>query len=144
MGLRGSKPQPTALKVARGTLRARDKGRFDAVPVSGAPERPADLTAVGVELWDRIVAEHSDRGTLGEIDTAALTVLCRTYELHLAAWEKAKIEPTDKDARCSYLGYLAACDKLGAKFGWTVGDRANMKTGSKDSKPKVPTRNRTA
>lgn len=121
-------------------MRSRDAARFDVVPASGTPERPADLGAIGAALWNQIIGEHAARKTLGQIDTAALSALCRTWELCQAAYEAAKKSATDKDARCSYLGYLAACDKLGAKFGWTASDRANMKIGSGDKRTGVPTR----
>ena len=140
----GRRAKPTSLKVANGTARGRDALRFDTVPSAGAPLRPTDLAPIGMELWDRITAEHASRGTLGEVDTSALAAFCRTWELCQAAYAVAKAAPIDKDARVSYLGYLAACDKLGAKFGWTASDRANLKIGGGESKPKIPTRNRTA
>jgi hypothetical protein len=143
MGRRGPKPESTAVKVARGTFRKhRDSIRFDMVPAAGAPERPLDLGEVGGVLWDQIIGEHAARKTLGAVDTSSLAALCRTWELCQAAYAAAKIAPTDKDARCSYLGYLSACDKIGAKFGWTASDRANLKLGSSGDKPKVPTRAR--
>ena len=144
MGNRGPHPEPTQVKVTRGTFRpGRDSLRFDTIPASGKPEPPTDLEEGGKALWESIIAEHAARKTLGTIDTAALGKLCQTFDICEAARKLAKRNPTDKDARCSYLGYLAACDKLGAKFGWTASDRANMKIGSgKNDKPSVPTRQR--
>jgi phage terminase small subunit len=143
MGRRGPKPSPTALKLARGTFRAeRDAARFDAVPSAGAPAKPDDLADVGKALWDQIIGEHAARKTLGTVDTSALAALCRTWELCQASYALAKAAPTDKDVRCSYLGYLSACDKIGAKFGWTASDRANMKLETKETKAGIPTRKR--
>lgn len=134
----------TAVKLARGTFRPdRDGIRFDVVPVNGVPVRPTDLGEAGGLLWDQIIAEHSDRKTLGTVDSSALATLCRTWELLQAAHKAAKVAPCDKEIRCAYLGYLAACDKLGSKFGWTASDRANMKLGAGEKKPTVPTRART-
>lgn len=143
MGKRGAKPEPTAIKLARGTFTARrDAGRMDLKPPHGAPLKPPELDGEGALLWDRIVAEHSSRGTLGTIDTAALTTLCQSLNFKAKCAELLAIDPTDKDTRCSYATYVAICDKLGAKFGWTASDRAALKLGGGDKKPTVPTRAR--
>jgi phage terminase small subunit len=143
MGRRGPIPEATTVKLDRGTFRPdRDGGRFDAVPVSGAPIRPSDIGTDGAALWDDIIAMHAARKTLGRVDSSSLAQLCRTWDVCQAAFAIVKTNPTDKDSRCSYLGYLAACDKLGAKFGWTPGDRANLKLGGGEQKPSVPTRAR--
>lgn len=143
MGRRGPHPRPTQDKIDLGIYRgSRDGARLDVKPATGLPAKPADLGTIGGALWDHVIGEHSARKTLGTIDTAALSALCRTWELCQAAYASAKAMPTDKDARCSYLGYLAACDKLGAKFGWTASDRANLKLPIGDKKPSVPARAR--
>lgn len=143
MGRRGPKPDPTAVKLARGTFRpSRDAVRFDVAPVSGVPVRPGDLSPESAALWDAVIAEHAGRGTLGLLDTSALGALCEQYDLYRKSLALAKVDPTDKAARCAVLGYLAACDKLGAKFGWTASDRANLKIGGGQKKPSVPTRAR--
>ena len=129
----GPKPEPTDLLKLKGSYRpSKHAGRMDATKVSGKPIKPDDLDAVGGKLWDEIVAEHESRVTLGSIDTAALTSLCECWSLYRKALAVAKGDPTDKDARCSTLAYLAQCDKLGSKFGWTASDRASIKTGSSE------------
>lgn len=136
MGKRGRKPTPTAVLKVHGGYRADRHGeRMDNVPVSGSPHKPEDLEVPGATLWDRIVATHAKRQTLGEVDTESLATLCFTYDLMVKTRELLKIDPTDKDCRCSYLGYLSAVDKIGAKFGWTASDRANLKMGG-EIKPK--------
>lgn len=143
MGARGKHPDPTTLKLSQGRFRAsRDAGRMDLKPPAGAPVKPDGLAGEGALLWDRIVAEHAGRKSLGSIDTHALTRLCESVNFAAKCAELLQIDPTDKDTRCSYATYLAICDKLGSKFGWTASDRANLKLGSAAAKPTVPTRAR--
>jgi phage terminase small subunit len=115
---------------------------MDATPVSGKPVKPTTLDDVGNELWDTITAEHEARGTVGAVDTAALTSLCECWSLYRKALEVAKADPCDKDARCSTLAYLAIVDKLGSKFGWTASDRAGLKIGGAPEAPRIRARDR--
>lgn len=114
---------------------------MDLKPPQGAPLKPPELDGEGALLWDRIAAEHAARGILGTIDTSALATLCQAVNFKVTCEGLLRINPTDKDTRCSYATYVAVCDKLGAKFGWTASDRANLKLGG-DKKPTVPTRAR--
>src|SRR5262245_36088217 len=132
------RPKPTETLKLHGTYRAdRHAGRMDARPPSGSPCRP-DLGQVGGSMWDQVIAEHTSRGTLGELDTASLVTLCRTLELLETTHEVLKIDPTDKDTRCAYAAYVAICDKLGAKFGWTPSDRAALKLGEQKPQSTIP------
>ncbi len=124
----GRPPTPTAELKLMGNFREDRHGdRADVTGCVGQPVRPDDLDAAGVELWDTIITEHETRGILGEIDTAALHMLCEHWSLWMLAKAQARTSPTDKEIRCAVTGYAAVVQKLLAKFGGTPLDRASMK-----------------
>lgn len=124
----GRPPTPTADLKLHGTYREDRHGdRADVAGCVGQPVRPADLDEAGVELWDTIIAEHEKRGILGEIDTAALHMLCEHWSLWNRAKAMAKNDPIDKEIRCAVTGYAGVIQKLLAKFGGTPVDRAALK-----------------
>src|SRR5262245_47047051 len=107
----GPRPIPTAsLKLHGGYRPHRHDRRMDAQPALGKPTKP-ELDEVGGALWDQIIEQHQNLGTLGAIDTAALTSLCETWSLYRRAHERAKSDPCDKDARCSTLAYLSMANR---------------------------------
>lgn len=86
MGKRGPAPEPTRLKLIKGT----NKKRPDLVnlneprPVPGEARRPVYLSALASEEWDRVLPHLTHMGTLSDADTTALAVYCEA----VARWRK--------------------------------------------------------
>jgi P27 family predicted phage terminase small subunit len=86
MGLRGPRPQPTAIKVMRGTFRAdrANVGEPPALPVSSLAA-PSWLDGEGRKVWRRLV-RHCDRlKVLSDSDLPLLSLLCDQWAVYLEA-----------------------------------------------------------
>jgi P27 family predicted phage terminase small subunit len=85
----GRKTRPAKLKLVEGRGPGVDSGgRKVPVPpnfVRIPPDRPAHLSPIAVQLWDRIVAELPKLGLLKDLDGPSLEMLCETY----ARWREA-------------------------------------------------------
>jgi P27 family predicted phage terminase small subunit len=84
-----NRKQPAALKLINGRNEGVDSGgrkvpkppNFARIP----PDRPAHLSPIAAELWDRIVAELPKLGLLKDLDGPSLEMACETY----ARWREA-------------------------------------------------------
>ena len=82
MGKRGPKPQPTAIKLARGTLRERRKD--EPQPSADKIVMPSHLDKVAQAKWAELLPLLEAVRVMTDADVEALARYCDTYEWWLA------------------------------------------------------------
>jgi len=82
MGKRGPKPQPTAIKLARGTLRERRKD--EPQPSADKIVMPKHLGKVARAKWKELLPLLEAVRVMTDADVEALARYCDTYEWWLA------------------------------------------------------------
>ena len=82
MGKRGPKPQPTAIKLARGTLRERRKD--EPQPPADKIVMPKHLGKVARAKWKELLPLLEAVRVMTDADVEALARYCDTYEWWLA------------------------------------------------------------
>ena len=82
MGKRGPKPQPTAIKLARGTLRERRKD--EPQPPADKIVMPKHLGKVARAKWKELLPLLEGVRVMTDADVEALARYCDTYEWWLA------------------------------------------------------------
>lgn len=80
MGLRGPKPQPTALRILRGnpSHRPLNEDEPDLPPAKPSLRPPGGVTGVGRQEWKRLLPQLVERGVLTDADLTAFEDYCRT------------------------------------------------------------------
>lgn len=140
MGLRGPKPTPSAIKVARGTWRA-DRAAPNEPTVTGKPTCPTWLQPEARKEFRRLVRLLSDMGVIGSVDGNALSRYVTTW----LRWRQAvqmlekngeMVEAHDRFGNPSGMkqspyAYLARSlaeqlDKLEAAFGLNPSARSRI------------------
>lgn len=140
MGLRGPKPTPSAIKVARGTWRA-DRAAPNEPTVTGKPTCPAWLQPEAKKEFRRLVRLLSDMGVIGSVDGNALSRYATTWlrwrqavqmlekngEMMTVSNEQGKITGM-KQSPYAYLARSLAeqLDKLEAAFGLNPSARSRI------------------
>jgi P27 family predicted phage terminase small subunit len=81
---RGRKPEPTPLKLLKGT-RADRVNAEEPRPEASRPECPEHLDSFGRAEWERIVPELEALGVLARVDGAALALYCAAYSTAVQA-----------------------------------------------------------
>lgn len=76
MGRRGPAPKPTNLRVLRGETRPSRINAAEPVPRLLPPEKPAWLSDMAGEEWDRIVPDLAAMGTVKAVDASGLAAYC--------------------------------------------------------------------
>jgi phage terminase small subunit len=125
--LPGGRPKkPLSIKLLEGTFReCRDGGASQVKSTAnGSPRCPTQLDEVGQAMWDFVCRERPEY--LATSDAMALLDLCELWSLRAKAKSLAGDDPTNKDARCSFLGYQGAAEKIMAQFGLNPSDRAKQ------------------
>lgn len=79
MGKRGPKPQPTALKKARGNPGKRPLNDAEPEPDVAIPEPPEFLSDYAREEWDYIAPKLEEMNLIARPDRAALAAYCQAY-----------------------------------------------------------------
>ena len=83
------KPRPAALKLLNGRGPGVDSGGRKVKPpppfVRTAPEPPADLDAVALEEWNRVVPEMERLKMLKGASRASLVAYCQTWSRYVTA-----------------------------------------------------------
>ncbi|ACC76139.1 phage terminase small subunit P27 family [Paraburkholderia phymatum] len=87
--MRGRKPTPTALKLARGNPGKRPLPENEPTP-KGDIEMPAYLTPAAAEHWPLVASQLQDAGVLTSVDTTALALYCEAF----ARWRHATDQVT--------------------------------------------------
>jgi P27 family predicted phage terminase small subunit len=139
MGFRGQTPKSRSKHKRDGTFRAdRHAALVDDSDFNGdLPERPADLSADELAVWDHVV-ETTPEGVLRLIDESELIGLCfwyGEYRRAIAAMRGMRITAkayyrTIQLAAIAWKHFAAAA----SRFGMTPADRARLKIAP--SKPK--------
>lgn len=138
MGKRGPTPTPNAIKMLEGTYREHVHGGGVRAP-DGLPAKPDWLSEAASAVWDERIAELRDvPGLLSSVDGPALAAYC-------FAWARLHEAQALLDANGSLVCVgekggeyqhpaigiqskaLEMIAKIGAKFGMTPSDRANLK-----------------
>lgn len=90
MGRRGPKPEPAAVKEAKGNPGHRPIGA-DAAPADGASAQssgavvaPAWLKKAGLDVWNRLAPRLVAQRLLGQVDAEAFARYCRNF----ARWHR--------------------------------------------------------
>jgi P27 family predicted phage terminase small subunit len=91
--MRGRKPQPTALRRARGNPGKRSYNDAEPQPPKALPDCPPHLSEVARAEWDRVAETLHDIGVLTTIDRAALAAYCQAYGRWVEAEEQMKKTP---------------------------------------------------
>jgi len=81
MGRRGTKPKPTAIKIADGTYRKDRHGdpETEAKPPPGLPQKPYWMTEQSAEVWDQVFPILDGMGVLTTADGNTLARYCNTF-----------------------------------------------------------------
>jgi P27 family predicted phage terminase small subunit len=82
MGKRGPAPAPTEIKIARGTLRKRNKA--EPKPPAGSIKMPKHLGKVAAARWRELLPLLQGVRVMTDADVEALARYCDTYEWWLA------------------------------------------------------------
>lgn len=77
--MRGRKPTPTAIKIAKGNPGRRPLNTLEPTPALGLPDPPEHLSVEAVAEWRRVAPDLHRAGLLSFVDRAALAVYCQAY-----------------------------------------------------------------
>src|SRR4051794_28860083 len=112
MARRGPKPQPTALKLLRGTRKDRVNAAAPSLP-AGLPDPPEYLDPIALEFWEEHAPTLAAAGVLTVADRHGYAMLCDSF----SRWQQA---PGDQKRRDELR-------KLLAEFGLTPSGRSTLK-----------------
>jgi len=141
MPRKGPRPQPTALKLARGNPGKRALPKGEPEPEAAVPECPPHLGELARVEWWRITAELRTLGLVTRIDLAMLAGYCVTWGRWVEA--EGKVEemglliktPNGHPIQNPYLAIanraLAQLQKLAAEFGLSPSSRTGVKAAGK-------------
>ena len=90
MGKRGPRPTPTAIKIARGTVKSRPKD--EPAPPASSIVMPPHLGDVAQAKWRELLPLLQAVKVMTEADVEALARYCDTYEWWLATRAKLRKE----------------------------------------------------
>ena len=131
MGRRGTKPLPTAIKMARGTLRKCRTNPDE--PQLAAPrslEPPTGLRGRGLAHWNRQIGEQVEAGVLRDVDLVTFELWCRRLT-DLEGYERLASKNRELAIAKGYanmvLKLTAACKQLAAECGGTPSSRSGVK-----------------
>lgn len=144
MAKRGRRPLPTAIKLAKGTLR-KDRLRPDEPQAKlGMPEMPARLMAdaVAVEKWKELSVLLFELGVLTTADGEALATLCEVHSSEQACLNELRaIGPTThtdqggikpNPAGALYRSLAGLKNNLMSEFGLTPSSRSKLGSAKQD------------
>jgi phage terminase small subunit len=76
MGVRGTLPTPTKIRILNGNPSRRPLPVNERQFTPGIPTRPAGLSAGARKQWDELIGEMAHSGVLRRVDGGALAMLC--------------------------------------------------------------------
>jgi phage terminase small subunit len=76
MGVRGTLPTPTKIRVLNGNPSRRPLPTNEPQFTPGIPDRPTRMSAGARKQWDELVGEMANSGVLRRVDGGALGMLC--------------------------------------------------------------------
>lgn len=144
MGARGPKPRPTHLKVVEGERESRIN-RDEPLPTEGGVVQPEGMTEAAGEVWDELAADLIDKGCLTSWDVYLFEAFCEAVATYRANRDLLRDNGyTERGAaggviKSPYHQIMRDCletmAKIGSRFGFTPGDRANLAIEKMDSGP---------
>lgn len=150
MGARGPKSAPMHLKLLKGTQESR-VNRDEPTPTEATVQAPAEMTENARKIWDELAKDLIDKGCLTLWDVYTFEAFCEAVAQYrecrtLLQQETAYGKYIDKGAaggviKSPYHQMMRDCvetmAKIGGRFGFTPGDRANLTIGLNDNGPKM-------
>lgn len=79
MGKRGTKTEPTALKILKGNPGKRPLPKNEPKPTGDMPDPPSHLDEYALEEWNRVCDGLHAMGVLYGVDMATLAAYCASY-----------------------------------------------------------------
>src|ERR1041385_3209826 len=76
MGIRGTLPTPTKIRILNGNPSRRPLPVNEPQFTPGIPDRPTGMSPGARKQWDGLVGEMADAGVLRRVDGGALAMLC--------------------------------------------------------------------
>jgi phage terminase small subunit len=76
MGVRGTLPTPTKIRILNGNPSRRPLPTNEPQFTPGIPDRPTGMSAGARKHWDGLVGEMANSGVLRLVDAGALAMLC--------------------------------------------------------------------
>lgn len=148
MGKRGPAPEPTALKVVKGTKSA--EAVDEPVPAAGEVTPPEDLSSDALAVWESLAPDLIAKGVLTPWDVHAFALYCdavaRTDEARRHLDEEGTVveqpvfdrngrqQEGRRTVRSLWTQVLsdnrAAVIALGTRFGLTPSERSTLKVGN--------------
>lgn len=138
MGKRGPTPAPTRLKVVRGDQEDRIN-RQEPLPSDRADILPPEwLDGVALEVWRYYEKDLIDKACLTAWDVDTFAVFCKAVAVYRDCAQRMGDVYTAQGAaggviKSPYHQIMRDCDqtiaKFSSRFGFTPGDRADLKVG---------------
>lgn len=150
MGARGPKPRPTHLKVLQGEQESRIN-RNEPAPSEAKVVPPEDMSEDARAIWDELAPDLIDKGCLTPWDVYTFEAFCQAVALYrecrdlLYAGQSEYGRFVERGAAGGVIkspyhqmmrDHIETMAKLGSRFGFTPGDRANLTIEKTDSGPK--------
>src|SRR5262245_7537674 len=102
---RGKKPEPTALKLARGTLKPHRARPAIVPPIDGVPRPPAWLRGQARRIWDAKIAMFTRAGQSVVGCEGPLAIVCRLEADIVARWSRGEhVHAADLNCYRLYCG----------------------------------------
>ena len=140
MGKAGPKPRPTHLKVIEGERESRIN-RNEPLPSEGSVVAPDGMTEGARKVWDELAPDLIDKGCLTPWDIYSFEAFCEA----VAQWRQCRdlLHSVKSDygplvergaaggvIKSPYHQMMRDCEatmsRIGSRFGFTPGDRANL------------------
>lgn len=138
MGKRGPSPAPTRLKVVRGDQESRIN-RNEPLPSDRMDIQPPDfLEGDALDIWHYYAADLIDKGCLTAWDVDTFAIFCKAVAVYRDCARRMGDVYTAQGAaggviKSPYHQIMRDCDqtiaKFSSRFGFTPGDRADLKVG---------------
>lgn len=145
MGQRGPRPRPTHLKILQGEQESRIN-RDEPVPSEGKAIPPPDMTPEAREVWDDLAEDLMDKGCLTPWDVYTFEAFCEAVATYRECRALMGKKYTAQGAaggviKSPYHQIMRDCvdvmTRIGGRFGFTPGDRANLTIGSEKDNAKM-------
>jgi len=135
MGNRGPQPVPTQILESRGSWRAKIRVEEPAA-VKIAPVMPKWVTGLAVDIWNELVGQLVEMGTLGSCDGHHFGRYC----VFMARWQNAILHPTELEIE-KVIKLSEHIDRLGRAMGLSASARSGLakpKENSRENRGKTP------
>jgi P27 family predicted phage terminase small subunit len=138
MGTRGIKPRPMHLKILQGVAEERIN-RDEPIPSEKSVVAPAEMSAAARVIWDELSEDLEDKGCLTSWDVYTFEAFCEAVAIYRDCRRLMGKTYTAKGAaggviKSPYHQIMRDCvdvmARIGSRFGFTPGDRANMTIGA--------------